>query len=102
MTPIDKIRLSVDAILVGGTATAGYFAVTSTSKVEEQKQEIIGLKQNVMDAAVEVNKHEEKEKDRIKEMQECENTNAQLRNEVAQAKIVSADFEVVQIVSPES
>lgn len=102
MTPIDKVRLSVDAVLVGGTATAGYYAITSTSKVEEQKQEIIGLKQNVMDAAVEVNKLEEKVKGLVEETQECENINAQLKNEVAQAKIVGADFEVIQIASPES
>lgn len=100
MTPIDKVRLSVDAILVGGTATAGYFAITSTSKVEEQNEKIIGLEQGIIDAGIEVNKLQEKVKGLEVEGQECENTNAQLRNEIAQSKIVSADFEVIQIESP--
>lgn len=90
MTTIDKIRLSVDTILVGGTATAGYFAIANNLKIEEKDKEIATLKQEkeqlVVDAGIEVNKLIEQKEGLIKEGQEQENKLAEFQNELAQCK----------------
>lgn len=97
MTPTDKIRLSVDAILVGGTATAGYYAITSTSKIEEKDKEIAVLKnekeQIAIDAGVEINKLNEKNAKQEKELeqhreegQKYEIEKGNWQNELAQCK----------------
>lgn len=97
MTPIDKVRLSVDAILVGGTATAGYYAITGASKIEEKDKEIVNLKQEkeqlMVDAGIEVNKLNEKNAKQEKELeqhreegQRHEIEKGKWQNELAQCK----------------